>query len=330
MKYLRMIHCVSAISLAAVCLILTSYREWDRTTDLTTTKMMGFSPEGDYFLSDKKSKDSNESFNKLEEYMWEESAYHKLPNNLQRYFKRAFMFTGGNEAIWEHTIKLIRTLEIKEEGSLLLKGKWWVPFTASFHLSANPMNPGFVHQLRLSLPCPLPYLSDLNIHVRYALLNGLESKHMRFMKVVPVLDNSMFSDFQSGALWRWLSLTPLFPTSLLPHDGDGIQWQKYDKSKLLDHVSSAQLLETATSEVMDTEFHFDNNGLISTILGYTFKTDEDGHITKSPWECRWYDYTIMGHGMMVPTRVEYGWLDENGEFLLFYKSTFKSFNYTYF
>lgn len=330
-----MFHCISAISLGVVCYILASRREWEKSSNLTVAKMMGFSPEGDYFLSGGffKSGASNNvsSTPDLEEYMWEESAYHNLPKSVQRYFHKAFMFTGESEPIWEDSIKMLRSLEVKEEGTLLLKEKWWVPFTGTFHFSANPMNPGYVHELVLSIPSPVPFLSDMKMYVHSALLNGLESRDMKVMKVIPVIDDTMLSDLQSGSLLRWLSLTPLFPTSLLPHDSKGVQWKSISNiEQQKQHSVYAKIMDAATSEFTETELNFDEGGFITSIFGIALKTNEDGSRTKASWEGRFYDYKFMGHGMMVPSRVEFGWISNDGEFEPYYKSTFKNFNYTYF
>jgi hypothetical protein len=337
MKHISMFNCVTAISVAIICFVIASYHNWERVTISTVTEMMGFSPQGDYFLSERRT--PSESLNSLipeqEEDMWEESAYHNLPKAVQRYFHRAFIFTGEKESIWEEMIKVLRYVEIDVEGMILLKGKWWVPFSGKHHFSTSILHPGFVNDIQLSLPSPIPLLADLKVYLRDDFFNGTGYKDARFMKVIPVLDSLMLSDPNSGDLLHWLSASPLFPSSLLPHESNGIQWNAKKLSNGLKKdlrsvtTSSANLTDPITSEKVEAEFRFSEDGLISSIFAFTEKRHGDGSISIFPWECHFNDYELMGHGMMVPTKVEYGWLVK-GDFQPYYKINYKNLNYTYF
>jgi hypothetical protein len=340
MKHPSISNCITAVLFAFVCFILTSRREWGYLDwERVKMKMLGFSPEGDYyFLSERGSSNGepNVSIPDLEEeYKWEESAYHRLPKNVKRYFHRAFIFTGEKEAVWEDTIRMLKSVDIDEEGVLMLRGKWWAPFTSRHILSANPFHPGFVQDIQLSIPSPIALLSDFKIQIRDTYFNGKESREGKAMKVIPIADNFVLSEPSSGGLLRWLAESVYFPTSLLPHDSEGMQWSTenmyHGPKKIVESLSSsnANFVDPNTSKSIKAEFRFDNDGLVSSIFAYAEKSLEDGTIFMSPWECRFYEYKLVGYGMMVPTRVEYGW-QENGEFQPYYKATCKNFTYTYF
>lgn len=335
MKKITMFNYFSATSVAILCYLLISRQDWRRIENLSITKMMGFSPEGDYILSEgiSSTNDSNVTARELEEYMWEESAFHDLPQNVQRYLHRAFTFTGEKETVWEDTIQMLRSLEVEEEGTLLLNGKWWVPYTAKQQFAANALHPGYIHDIQISIPSPVPFFSDLKIHVRDNFFNGKPSKDARVMNFIPVLDKDLLSTSESGALLNWLSASPLFPSSLLPHETDGVHWGK-EKLQTVPGRNSSPHSSCAKISIpsglpLEAEFGFDNYGLVTSIFAYAQKVSDDGTISTLPWECHLSDYELKGHGMMVPTKFNYGWW-ENGKFRPYLHTTYSNFNYTYF
>jgi hypothetical protein len=97
----------------------------------------------------------------------------------------------------------------------------------------------------------------------------------------------------------------------------------------------------------EVEFHFNAQGLISTVRGYRYRLVNDHAITKkstkhgndddhddgsqtvlTPWEGHFSDYQIHD-GMLIPTRIESGWwFDDQLEIV--FKGINTKFEYTYY
>jgi hypothetical protein len=304
--------------------------------------MMGFTPEGDELPLPNQSstaKSSNETSAVLDlaPCEWKEEKFTSLPKSVQRYFHRAFLFTGENEQIWEECIKIIQSVTCLEEGEVLSNGIW-LPFQATRHFSATPLHAGFVWDAKIKYPTTFELPYDIPYYVRETYANGGHDRTIKIFGALPIVHNVNKSQEDEQAGFRWLAFSPIFPTSLLPRESLGVQWSEKklqilnNKKKGIQSVVSWPFEKKSDSSVVLAEYinpkgisskalvHFDSHGLIDSISAVGGGGDG--------WQFHLSDYKNVGYGLLIPTNIQSG-REEYGRFVSHMNIRIQDVKYTF-
>jgi len=294
--------------------------DWQTDTKTALVEMMGFNPDGEEFMSKR-----NMTFlpNVVDQCAWDEDRFSQLPRSVQRYFHRAFLFTGEPEQFWEDCVKMIRSVTITEEGEILMMNGKWVPYVAKRYFSASPLHAGYVWDAKIRYPVALQLPFDIDVYVRDSFSNGQEDKIARMFGAIPFLNSVARGPAQSARL-RWLAYAPVFPTSLLPHEAVGVHWTRENKKGFWPFQE--MIRNEATADFIDPQGHsskvnvkFDSNGLIEHIAA-----------VEENWHFRMSEYKNVGQGILLPSHIESGKQEKNGNFVPHIKVSIKDVEYTYF
>lgn len=305
---------------------LSSRLEWEKDTRKALVQMMGFTAEGDEVLSKHRRVPSNETSPalELEECEWDEGQFAALPKSVQRYFHRAFLFTGEKEQFWEDCIKTIQSAICIEEGEILSNGVW-MPYEATRYLSATPLHAGFVWDAKIKFSrrsFQLPY--DIPYYVRDTYTNGIHDRTIKIFGALPIVhDVNKSQDDRAG--FCWLAFSPIIPTSLLPRETLGVRWSIETKKRAHAWPFERNINNVAIAEYIDPEgirskakMHFDSDGLIHNIS--TVGEDWQFHLSR---------YKSIGYGMLIPTYIQYG-REEQGHFVPLMNVRIKDVKYTFY
>jgi hypothetical protein len=378
MKSNILLYAMLAIAILTLWIITASRKDWKRETNRLVDSLTGFSMDGSEILLPRRvqsdtpiKKDKGFTpllpFPPLDEFLWEEDGLQYLPHCVKRYLHRSLLFTGERERNLEEKIRMVRTVEIDQEGSIFFHGKW-VPFLSKMHYSASLSHPGFVWDARIKSPLSLsfPFFENsYDIYVRSAHVNGVGSMAVKVMGIIPSIDifglnrkkkSKDRKEEEAGKILKWLSGTPFFPTSLLPHAESGVKWKTHQSTESSSSFSTspepkhtsewvsaiASFTDPISDDTSEVEFQFDDNGMVSSVYAKRPRSKwgnkkEKNADTQKPsdqnvltlWESRFRDYQVMGHGMLIPTRMSAGWWEENG-FQPHFHVHNVGFNFTYF
>lgn len=288
----KMQHFFAAAFISLLCFVFRSRvgTAWNKDTMEEVASMMGFSPHGEFLPVEDNSPHL--------EFDWDEAAFDKLPQPVKRYLHRAFLFTGEPQQRWKDNISIIQSVICEEEGNVLLNNEYWAPFKATRYISASPLHAGFVWDAIVSAPSSAVAFGVLSVRDSYA--NDKEVRTSKLLGAFPISNLSVPEEAETPRL-RWLAYCPLFPTSLLPNDMLPLKWIQTGKQSAI-----AELADPDSSSVSKAEFHFDKHGLVQSIVALG---------RKDKWHFRMGDYKVLGHGMLIPTRVEVGIERDDGTFV---------------
>jgi hypothetical protein len=240
----------------------------------------------------------------------------------------------------------IRSLRIQQQGEFsLANDEKWVPFTANQLVSTNP--PGFVWDARIALfeTASSPTKLWPHIQVCDAWADGQTHRKEALMTALtvgaPVLPNGEHLLLLGEAL-RWLAEAALVPTVLLPEQGlvawtaveaaaEGDEEQQHQALlTLLQHPLTTAATTTSTSTTTTTTTSqlkkaqllvtFDSDtGWLVQVDAFRPVYNHHQEFEMRNWQGHLSEYQEQVDGMWVPTRMEYGWMDENGQLDLYFK-----------
>lgn len=209
-----------------------------------------------------------------------------LPEPVQRYF-RAVLREGDPRVIAVH-IDHAGTFNLGE------KAPNWRPFHS--HQFVSPYPPQFDWDARVSL---LPGV-DAFVHDAYAGGEGL--LHVEALGLVPMVDLHDTPEIAVGELQRYLAEGVWHPYSLLP--AAGVEWTPID-------AESARATLRCGKTVASLIFHFDVDGLVTSVRAEERFRMVDGVPVATPWEGTFRDYHVR-QGMLVPLEGEVAWILPEG------------------
>jgi hypothetical protein len=209
-----------------------------------------------------------------------------LPAPVQRYFRAAL--TPGQP--------LVAGAALAHSGSFNMSetAERWKPFTSQQQVVTR--RPGFVWEARIAMAPGVP------VRVYDAYVAGTGVLHATLFGVMPLVNMAGTAELARGELMRFLAEAAWFPTALLP--SQGMHWEAVDAQS-----ARATLMDGDT--VVSLLFHFDDDGLIQTVHAEARGRTVDGAVVPTPWEGRWWDYTVRD-GMRVPMQGEVAWLLPQG------------------
>lgn len=209
-----------------------------------------------------------------------------LPEPVQRYFRTAL--TPGQP--------LVSAAALTQHGSFNMSetAECWKPFSSQQQVATR--RPGFVWDARIAMAPGIP------VRVYDAYVAGAGVLRATLFGVMPLVNMAGTAELARGELMRFLAEAAWYPTALLP--SQGMHWEAVDAQS-----ARATLMDGDT--VVSLLFRFDDDGLIQTVRAEARGRTVDGAVVPTPWEGRWWDYTVRD-GMRVPLQGEVAWLLPQG------------------
>lgn len=294
-KWVLPFRLLTTIMIAALYWCISTRLEWDIETQKAVKRMMDDSVEnmniaenGTYFET------NNDSSSCVQSPFWQEESFGDLPNDVKKYFHRAFLWTGEEEPMWMDSIKNIDNVIVEENGEMLVNGRW-TPFSRTNYFSTSPT--GLVSDLKLkySTYVELPIEVDLRVLHTYTAQNGEDEEKAKLFGIFP---SRIKTELQGRSKLRWLYYTPIFPSTLLPRD-TLVEW-KEDRKKHwpFQRINTNDIiLDYKELDGMDEthlRVHFDSQGLITSMI-----SDEENI------EFRFSEYNTCS-GVLSPSYIESG------------------------
>jgi hypothetical protein len=213
-------------------------------------------------------------------------AYHAgeiqgLPAPVWRYFR----------AVLQDGQAIIAGVRVSQQGELRQSeaADSWRLFDATEVLTTRP--PGFDWDARIKMA------PGMTVFVRDAYMTGTGILHAAFLGLVTVAEMRGTPEMAQGELLRYLAEAPWYPTALLP--SQGVRWEAVDESS-----ARATLTDGVTS--VSIEFHFDQEGLITSAWAPRRYRAVDGVLQPTPWRGRFSAYA-QREGMRIPLEGEVEW-----------------------
>ena len=170
----------------------------------------------------------------------------------------------------------------------------WKPFTSNQNVVVN--KPGFIWDARVQM------FPAVSVFVHDAYIAGEGSLQASILGLFDVANMSNSEAIAQGELLWFLAETPLYPTSLLPHQG--MKWEAIDDQ-------SAQVTLTDNELEVTMTFIFNQSGLIDTVWAAARGRSSGKIIEYMPWQGRFWNYAER-EGMMIPSEAEVAWLPPEG------------------
>jgi len=207
----------AAVASAMALLLASSNKKWHDETEADMTALCD--DVGRTSSSSSKTENSNKT-----------TSLQGLPHPIQRHLQKALGVASLNEPI-----RRIKMLSIQQRGRFLLNGKW-IDFTARQIFSASSANPGFVWEANMRLPLLSLFGRSLTvpINVRDAYVNGSGTMVGKLLGALTIVDMRDTPELNEGELSRWLGESIVFPTALIPADGElvqKLQWRESDDTQ---------------------------------------------------------------------------------------------------
>lgn len=225
-----------------------------------------------------------------------------LPAPVQRYFR----------AVLEAGQPLVAAVSVEHAGRFNLSesGEQWKPFTSRQRVVTR--RPGFVWDGSVMMVPGVP------VRVHDAYIAGAGLLHPAILGLFTLLDWHGGGEVAQGELMRFFAEAAWYPTALLP--SQGVRWQAVDersaKASLTDGPLTLELL-----------FHFDDAGLIESVLAEARGRTVGKTIVMTPWEGRWSNYQTHD-GLRVPMTGEVAWLTAEGR-KPYWRGTITALHYEY-
>ena len=235
-----------------------------------------------------------------------------LPANVQQYLNQVGSSNSKATA-----------LSIQQEGEFLMKKDQYVPFTAKEVFAQNP--PGFSWEGKIAMA---PYAPSWfpKLFVSDSWVEGLGQFTAAVQAIVPVIQTSsaikeMEEQMALGQATRWLADAVLLPSTLQPSSGM-VTW------KFLSDDKAILEMPVANVRGLQLEATFDSaSGLLTQVTGTKPFLKSGNDFAMKTWQVNFMDYQQTTSGMMVPMKMESGWVNEKGDFEAHYKIDNKSLQY---
>jgi hypothetical protein len=181
----------------------------------------------------------------------------------------------------------------------------WKPFTSNQTVVVD--RTGFVWDAHIKM---FP-LINVNVHDAYisgegilqaSILGLFDVANMNGLEAIAKGEMKRAEAMAQGELLRFLAETPLYPTSLLPHQG--IVWEAIDEH-------SAKITLTEEKLQVSMTFRFNESGLIDTVWASARGRSSGKIVEYMPWQGRFWNYAERS-GMLVPLEAEVEWLTPEG------------------
>jgi len=196
-----------------------------------------------------------------------------LPDPVQRYFKYSLREN-------QHYISNARL----KHGGKFNPGQKWFSIQGEEYFTIK--NPGFVWFGKV------PFLSARDMYY-----DGKGYMKVKLLSIIKIID-AKGKELDQGALIRWLSEAPWFPTALLP--SEKLRWEPIDND-------SARVIFTDKDLTVDGVFYFNERGQITN-----FSAKRYGNKDMEKWSVTYRDYKEI-EGMKIPHYAEATWNLKSGD-----------------
>lgn len=208
----------------------------------------------------------------------------QLPPQVQHYF----------QAVLSAGQPIVLSARVRHAGEFSTAPGRWRPFTSDQVVVTQ--RPGFDWNARVRMA------PGVSVFVHDAYVQGEGILHASLLGLWTVADQRGTPEAASGELMRYLAEAAWYPTALLP--SQGVRWEVVGAG-----VARGVLTDGTTTVALD--FHFDADGLVSTIRAEARPRLVDGNVVSTPWEGRVWGYELRD-GMLVPLAGEVAWLLPEG------------------
>ncbi len=214
----------------------------------------------------------------------------ELPGPVQRYFL----------AVLREGQPLITAVEVEHTGTFNMSegSEQWKAFRSTQRVVIR--RPGFVWDARIRMA------PGITAHVHDAYIAGEGVLTAKLFGFLTVMKQPGTPELAHGELMRFLAEAAWYPTALLP--GQGVTWEPIDDTRAAATLTDGETTVTLT-------FHFDDDGLISTVHSdgrYRAEADaKSGAPVSMPWQGRFWGYEKRNE-MFVPLHGEVEWLLDDG------------------
>ncbi len=209
-----------------------------------------------------------------------------LPAPVQRYFRT--VLTEGQPLVVAVSIEHTGTFNMGETTER------WKSFSSTQRVVIQ--RPGFIWDARIRIA------PGMTAHVHDAYIAGEGVLTAKLFGLLTIMKQPSTPELAHGELMRFFAEAAWYPPALLP--SQGVTWEAIDDSQ-----ASASLTDgTVTVKLV---FHFDAQGLISSVRSDGRYRVVDGVQVAAPWQGRFWGYE-MQDGMLVPLYGEVEWLLSDG------------------
>ena len=210
-----------------------------------------------------------------------------LPAPVQRYFR----------AVLQEGQPLVAAVSIEHTGTFNMSetGEQWKPFSSTQRVIIQ--RPGFVWDARIGMA------PGATVHVHDAYVAGEGVLTAKLFGLLTVMKQPSTPELAHGELMRFFAEAAWYPTALLP--SQGVTWEAIDDGR-----ARATIADGPTT--VELVFHFDAQGLISSVHSDGRYREVDGALVAAPWQGRFWDYQRRD-GMLVPLNGEVLWVLSEGD-----------------
>ena len=209
-----------------------------------------------------------------------------LPDPVRRYFRA--VLKEGQPAVAAARLSHNGTFNMDDGRD------HWKRFTSTQLIVTR--RPGFHWTARISM------FPGLHTYVRDGYIAGKGILHAKLLGLLTIAELDDTTEIAQGELMRFLAEAVWYPTLLLP--GHGVRWLPIDGS------SARAMLDDGANKVA-LDFHFDDEGLITTVQAQERFRAVDGKLVPTLWQGRFSAYT-WHDGMRIPMEGEAAWLLADG------------------
>ena len=209
-----------------------------------------------------------------------------LPAPVRRYF----------QAVLKDGQPIVAAVTVQHQGTFNMgeTSDQWKPFTSTQRVVTR--RPGFDWDARVLMMPGLP------VHVHDAYIAGEGLLHAAVFGLVTMVNQRGTHALARGELMRFFAEAAWYPTALLP--SQGVRWDAVDDRSARATLTDGKLTITLL-------FHFQEDGLIDTVLAEARERILGGKTITAPWQGRFWNYAIRDV-MRVPLDGEVAWLMPEG------------------
>lgn len=235
-----------------------------------------------------------------------------LPQVVQQYL---------NQVVPDQSSTTYKALSVQQEGEFLMKKDQYVLFSAKQVFALT----GFVWEGKISMASYAPsWFPKLFVSDSWVMNGGVGQFHAAIQAMIPVLCTTSTTDSESedkitlGQATRWLADAVLLPSTLQPSAGM-VTWKPLEQD--------SAMLELSIASGVQLEATFDSTGLLALVSGSKPFMRSNTDFEMKTWQVYFMDYQRQENGMMVPMKMESGWINEEGDFEAHYKIDNRSLQY---
>eukprot|EP00980_Cylindrotheca_fusiformis_P008129 scaffold1727_cov133-Cylindrotheca_fusiformis.AAC.32 len=227
-----------------------------------------------------------------------------LPACVQRYLDRVAPVQNSVRSLW-----------LQQQGEFLIKKDTYVPFSGKELISANP--PGFSWEGEIDMTASSPSWFP-KLRVSESFVDGLGHFKSAILAIFPEIHTDQDGSIPMvtmGQAMRWLADAVLIPTVLKPEAGV-VTW------KGIDGAPDKAILEFSNVPLpgIELEASFDSEGWMTQLVGKKPIMNHDNQFVMRHWQADLSAYVEQEYGMYVPRHVNSGWINDKGEFEIYYKT----------